>query len=114
MWRLKRPKKQQRWRRPRERLSEDEERTKKEAKNIQVEAEKQKKAEALAAQHKQHKLLLQHKVATCIAWEEDIQRVLEDGGEGLHSVILGYGKGKALEKWVCTNCLRKGIECDHR
>ena len=27
------------------------------------------------------------------------------------SRIVGYGKGKAPEKRVCTNCLRKGIEC---
>ena len=25
---------------------------------------------------------------------------------------MGYRKGKALEKHVCTNCLRKGIECE--
>ena len=28
------------------------------------------------------------------------------------SGIAGYGKGKVLEKHVCTNCLRKGVECE--
>ena len=28
------------------------------------------------------------------------------------SGIMGYGKGKVLEKRVCTNCLRRGIECE--
>ena len=27
-------------------------------------------------------------------------------------MILGYGKGKVPEKCICTNCLRKGIECE--
>ena len=38
--------------------------------------------------------------------------MLEAGGEGSQSAILGYGKGKALEKRVCMNCLRKGIKCE--
>ena len=28
------------------------------------------------------------------------------------SGIAGYGKGKVLEKCVCTNCLRRGVECE--
>ena len=28
------------------------------------------------------------------------------------SGIAGYGKGKVPEKHVCTNCLRKGVECE--
>ena len=28
------------------------------------------------------------------------------------SGIMGYGKGKAPEKHVCTNCLRKGVKCE--
>ena len=27
------------------------------------------------------------------------------------SGIMGYGKGKVLEKRICTSCLRKGVEC---
>ena len=30
--------------------------------------------------------------------------------EAAPSGIAGYGKGKAPEKHICTNCLRKGIE----
>ena len=37
---------------------------------------------------------------------------MEAGGEGLHSTISGYRKGKAAEKQVCMNCLRKGIKCE--
>ena len=37
------------------------------------------------------------------------QRVSES--KAVPSGIAGYGKGKVLEKHVCTNCLRKGIEC---
>ena len=36
----------------------------------------------------------------------------EASGEGSQSVISGYGKGKALEKRVCMNCLRKGVKCE--
>ena len=60
---------------------------------------------------KQLKLLLQRKVTAHITWEEDAQRVLEAGGEALQSGIAGYRKGKAPEKCVCTNCLRKGVKC---
>ena len=38
--------------------------------------------------------------------------MLKAGGGALGSGILGYRKGKAPEKRVCTNCLRKGIECE--
>ena len=31
--------------------------------------------------------------------------------EATLSGITGYGKGKVLEKWVCINCLRKGVKC---
>ena len=67
--------------------------------------------EASAAQCKQLKLLLQCKVTACIAREEDAQRVLKAGREASHSRISRYRKGKAPEKCVCMNCLRKGIEC---
>ena len=47
-----------------------------------------------------------------IAREEEAQRALEaDEGVTL-SGIVGYGKGKVLEKCVCMNCLRKGVECE--
>ena len=74
--------------------------------------EKKKKVEVLVAQCKQLKLLLQHKVAACIAQEEDAWRASETGREPSQSGITGYGKGKASEKRVCMNCLRKGIECE--
>ena len=64
-----------------------------------------------AAQQKQLELLLQCKVVACIAWEEEAQRVLEAGDGAAPSRIVGYGKGKALEKHICMNCLRKGVEC---
>ena len=64
------------------------------------------------AQCKQLEQLLQCKVAAWITWEEATQRALEASGKVLGSVISGYGKGKALEKCMCTNCLRKGIECE--
>ena len=93
--------------------AKEEERFQREAKTVQVDAEKKKKkVEVLAAWCKQLELLSQHKVTACIGWEEDIWRVLEAGSEGLQSMILGYGKGKVLEKHVCMNCLRKGIECE--
>ena len=76
----------------------------------QKDAEKNKKAKASVAQQKQLELLSQHKVATQIAQEEEAQRVSES--KAAPSGITGYGKGKALEKHVCTNCLRKGIECE--
>ena len=75
------------------------------------EAKKNKKAEASVAWQKQLELLSQYKVAACIAWEEDAWRASEAGEEVMPSRIMGYGKGKAPEKRVCTNCLRKGIEC---
>ena len=75
------------------------------------EAKKQKKAEASVARHKQLELLLQHKVAMQIAWEKDAQRALETSREASQSRITGYGKGKAPEKCVCTNCLRKATKC---
>ena len=34
-----------------------------------------------------------------------------DEGAAL-SGIAGYGKGKALEKRMCTSCLKKGMECE--
>ena len=83
-----------------------------EEERAQKEAEKQKKAKALVAWHKQLELLLQRKVTARIAWEEEIWRASEAGGEPLHSSISGYGKGKVPEKRICTNCLRKGIECE--
>ena len=79
---------------------------------VQADAEKKKKVEVLAAWCKQLELLLQCKVAARIGWEEDAWRASEASGEGLQSMILGYGKGKVLEKHVCMNCLRKGIECE--
>ena len=85
--------------------AEEEERAQKEAKN-------QKKLEVSAAQCKQLQLLLQHKIAVHIAQEDDAWRVSEAGEGVMQSRIAGYGKGKAPEKHVCTNCLRKGIECE--
>ena len=76
-----------------------------------MEAEKKKKAEVSVAWCKQLKLLSQRKVTTRIAQEEDTWRVSEASGEGLQSTISGYGKGKVPEKCVCTNCVRKGVEC---
>ena len=76
------------------------------------EAEKQKKAKALVAQHKQLEPLSQQKVTMQIAQEEDAQRASETSGAVLQCGIMGYRKGKVLEKHVCTNCLRKGIEWD--
>ena len=63
------------------------------------------------AQQKQLELLSQCKVAAYIAQEEEAQRVSEAGEGAAPSRIVGYGKGKAPEKHICTNCLRKGIEC---
>ena len=37
---------------------------------------------------------------------------MEVGGEATPSRIMGYRKGKAPEKCICMNCLRKGIECE--
>ena len=73
-------------------------------------AEKKKKAKASVTQRKQLELLLQHKVAVQIAQEMEAQRALEPEAEP--SGIMGYGKGKAPEKCVCTNCLRRGVECE--
>ena len=64
------------------------------------------------AWRKQLELLLQHKLAVRIAQQEASQRALEVGGEATPSGIMGYGKGKAPEKRVCMNCLRKGVECE--
>ena len=75
-------------------------------------AEKNKKAEVSAAQQKQLELLLQSKVAVRIAQEEEARRALEASEGAAMSGIMGYGKGKAPEKHVCTNCLRKGVECE--
>ena len=66
----------------------------------------------MAAWQKQLELLLQHKVTAWIARAEEAQRVLEVGEEATPSGIAGYGKGKVLEKHVCTNCLCKGVECE--
>ena len=75
------------------------------------EAEKNKKAKASVAYHKQLELLSQCKVTAHIAQEEEAQRASEASGEASQSGITGYGKGKVPEKCICTNCLRKGIEC---
>ena len=64
------------------------------------------------AWHKQLELLLQHKVAVHIAWEEDTWRASEASKGVMQSGIMGYRKGKAPEKNICTNCLRKGVECE--
>ena len=61
---------------------------------------------------KQLELLSQCKVAVCITQAEEARRVLEAGEEVTPSGIMGYRKGKALEKHICMNCLRKGIECE--
>ena len=92
--------------------AEEAQRKAEEEEAVQKGAEKQKKAEVSVAWCKQLELLLQRKVTACIAQEEDAQRVSEASGEGSQSTILGYGKGKVLEKHVCMNCLRKGIECE--
>ena len=73
-------------------------------------AEKNKKPEASVAWWKQLELLLQRKVAVHIAQEEEVWRVSES--KVVLSGIAGYRKGKVPEKCVCTNCLRKGIECE--
>ena len=57
-------------------------------------------------------LLSQQKVAAHIAQEEEGWRVSEAGEGVAPSRITGYGKGKALEKHIGTNCLREGIECE--
>ena len=74
-------------------------------------AEKAKKAEASAAWRKQLELLSQRKVAARIAQEEEVQRASEANEGAMLSGIAGYRKGKALEKRVCTSCLKKGVEC---
>ena len=86
-----------------QRNTEEEEAARKEAK-------KNKKAKVSVARWKQLELLSQHKVAVHIAWAEEAQRVSE--AKETPSGIMGYGKGKVLEKRVCTNCLRKGVECE--
>ena len=88
-----------------QRKAEEEESARKEAK-------KQKKAKASLAWHKQLELLSQCKVAAWITQEEDAQSMLEAGGEASQSRIMGYGKGKVLEKHICMNCLRKGVKCE--
>ena len=47
-----------------------------------------------------------------MAWEEEAWRVLEASEEAMPSGIAGYGKGKAPEKQVCMNCLRRGVKCE--
>ena len=74
--------------------------------------QEEQKAQALAAQQKQLELLSQCKVTVQIAWAEEAWRVSEAGEETMPSRIAGYGKGKAPEKCVCMNCLRKGVECE--
>ena len=69
-----------------------------------------KKAKVSAVRQKQLELLFQCKVAVWIAWEE-AWGASEASGTAILSGIVGYGKGKAPEKHVCTNCLCKGIEC---
>ena len=66
----------------------------------------------MAALQKQLELLLQCKVTTHLAWEEDAWRVSEAGEEAMPSRIAGYRKGMVPEKHICTNCLRKGVECE--
>ena len=81
------------------------------AEEARKDAEKAKKAKASAARWKQLELLSQHKVAACIAWEKEAWRALEADEGAMPSGIVGYRKGKAPEKHICTSCLRKGIEC---
>ena len=76
----------------------------------QKDAKKKKKAEASVTQRKQLELLSQCKVAARIAWEMEAWRALDS--KAALSGIAGYGKGKVLEKCVCTNCLRRGVECE--
>ena len=64
------------------------------------------------AWRKQLELLSQHKVTACIAQEEEARRVSEADEGAAPSGIAGYKKGKALEKRICTSCLRKGVECE--
>ena len=63
------------------------------------------------ARWKQLELLVQRKVAARIAQEEEAWRALEADEGAMPSGIMGYGKGKVLEKRICTSCLRKGVEC---
>ena len=74
----------------------------------QKDTKKNKKAEALVAWWKQLELLLQCKVAARIAQEEEAWRASES--KAAPCGITGYGKGKVLEKRICTNCLRKGVK----
>ena len=71
-----------------------------------------KTAKVLVVQWKQLELLSQHKVTAWIAWEEEAWRASEAGEGAMSSGIVGNGKGKALEKRICMNCLRKGVECE--
>ena len=80
------------------------------AEEAQKDAKKTKKAEVLVAWQKQLELLLQRKAAVQIAWEMEARRALES--KVAPSGITGYGKGKVLEKRMCTSCLRKGMECE--
>ena len=66
----------------------------------------------MAAQQKQLEQLSQQKAAMRIAWEQEAQKASEASSRASGSGILGYRKGKALEKCICANCLRKGIECE--
>ena len=92
--------------------AKEEEHVWKEAKRVQAEDERRKKVEASAMQPKQLEQLLQWKVATSLTQEQEALRASEASGRVSGGGILGYGKGKALEKQVGTNCLRKGIECE--
>ena len=78
---------------------------------MRKESETEKKAKVSVAWRKQLELLLQRKVAAQIAQEEEIWRMLETGREVMQNGIVGYGKGKVLEKCICMNCLRKRIKC---
>ena len=82
------------------------------AEEAQKDAEKAKKAEASAAQRKQLELLLQRKAAAQITQEEEAWGVSEANEGAALSGIVGYGKGKAPEKRMCTSCLKKGMECE--
>ena len=55
---------------------------------------------------------MQCKVAAWITQASEAQRASEASEEATPSGIAGYGKGKVLEKHMCTNCLCKGVECE--
>ena len=109
MWRLKRPKKRQRWRSPKRRPRK--------RRGFRGWPRRSKQMPRKRRRQKHQQLSASSSSCSCstkslqIVWEEDAWRTLEAGGEGSQSVISGYGKGKVPEKHICTNCLRKGIKC---